>query len=72
MTRVTFAADYETPGGRNYKGGTTADVNAPEARNLIYRGIARAADETSTNQAESSANPAETTSPEGTEEGAES
>lgn len=40
MAKVTFANDYTTPGGRTYKGGSTADVNDADARSLIFRGKA--------------------------------
>lgn len=38
--KITFANDYTTPGGRTYKGGTTAEVNNAIARSLIFRGKA--------------------------------
>lgn len=43
MMRITFANTYTSPGGRVYKGGTTAEVNDAEARSLIVRGKARRA-----------------------------
>lgn len=42
--RITFANNYTTPGGRHYKGGSTAEVNDADARSLIVRGKARRAD----------------------------
>jgi hypothetical protein len=36
MTRVTFAVDHVTDGGRTYKQGTTHEINAADARELIY------------------------------------
>jgi hypothetical protein len=43
MMRITFANTYTSPGGRVYKGGTTAEVNDADARSLIVRGKARRA-----------------------------
>lgn len=40
MTRVTFAVDHVTDGGRTYKQGTTHEVNAADARELIHIGRA--------------------------------
>jgi hypothetical protein len=44
--KITFANNYTTRGGRDYKGGTTAEVNDADARSLIVRGKARPAAET--------------------------
>ncbi|QOT19734.1 hypothetical protein [Paenarthrobacter sp. YJN-5] len=45
MTRVTFAVDHTTPGGRSYKQGSTHEVNAADARELIHIGRATDAGE---------------------------
>ena len=50
--RITFANNYTTPGGRSYKGGSTAEVNDADARSLIVRGKARPADTTKSASAE--------------------
>jgi hypothetical protein len=42
--KLTFAIDHTTPGGRNYRGGSTHEVNDADARALVSRGIARRAD----------------------------
>lgn len=36
MTRVTFAVDHTTDGGRTYKQGSTYEINNADARELIY------------------------------------
>lgn len=43
--KITFANDYTTPAGRTYKVGSTHEVNNDDARNLIFRGKARLAEE---------------------------
>jgi hypothetical protein len=50
--RITFANNYTTPGGRTYKGGSTAEVNDADARSLIVRGKARPAEVTKSAPAE--------------------
>ena len=50
--RITFANNYTTPGGRTYKGGSTAEVNDADARSLIVRGKARPAEVTKSASAE--------------------
>lgn len=44
-TRVTFARDHVSPGGKHYKGGSTHSVEFHEARSLLNRGTVRLADE---------------------------
>jgi hypothetical protein len=51
--RITFANNYTTPGGRTYKGGSTAEVNDADARSLIVRGKARPAEVTKSASADS-------------------
>lgn len=38
--KILFANDYTSPGGRHYKAGSTHEVNAVDARNLIHLGKA--------------------------------
>ncbi len=70
MAKITFANDYTTPGGRTYKGGTTAEVNDSDARSLIFRGKARPATEKAPAPArEASSATAETKTPSGEKKG---
>lgn len=66
MALVTFAGNHTTSGGRTYKAGSTAEVNADDARSLIFRGKARPATEKPSAPAETTNSaPAETTTPAG-------
>lgn len=46
-TKVTFASDWTSSGGRTYKRETTADINDADARLLVRMGRARLATEDS-------------------------
>lgn len=45
-TRVTFATDWTDPAGKEHKGGSTASVDAADARMLVQIGRAQLAGET--------------------------
>lgn len=44
-TRVIFASDWTSSDGETYKRGETAEIDAADARSLIFRGRVRAATE---------------------------
>ena len=41
--KLIFAVDHTTRGGRNYKAGSTHEVNDHDARPLLIEGLARVA-----------------------------
>lgn len=43
--RVVLAADWTTEDGKNHKGGATVTLPRAEARNLVYRGKGRFAED---------------------------